>query len=398
MPTGDPSLTSPLPVDVPAGGGHRHGRPPVDGVPFALPILHPETIEPGELLLAWRSVADAARGEALLASRFGLRAHERLSLPALGWIALRYRLASNEQAAQVRQRLMQEHPAWLADFNTRYRAAGTPRHYAQRQVSSAIPKRDAGRNVRVGMLDGPVTALPALTQSLAKTRNMLADGETAAASDHGTAVAALIAGWDEANGFAGIAPGARVHAGVVMRSRAGFEDTTTRNLLAGLDWLAGERAEVINLSIGGPPNRLLAAAVFQLQTRRIALVSAAGNGGPTAEPAYPAAYPGVIAVTATDARNGIYAHANRGDYILLSAPGVDVWAPGPNGGTYASGTSFAAALVSGAAALALERRSAGTRDTLAARLCEDARDLGDPGRDAVFGCGLLRVPTPPPPP
>lgn len=389
-PTRNPGIVNPWPLDIPDGAPDRRGQRPSDTGPFALPILHPETIEPNELLLAWRSAADATRGENELATRYGMRPSERLALPALGWTIARYRLASNEQVAHVRQRLMREHPAWLVDFNTRYLPSGAPQHYAHGQIGLAGTARTAGRDVRVGVLDGPVARVPALAGNLAASQQLLAAGENPAAPTHGTAVAALIAGWDEANGFAGVAPGARVHAAGVLRSRRGVEDTTTRNLLAGLDWLAGQRVQVLNMSIGGPPNRLLAAAVFQLQKRSITLVAAAGNGGPAAQPFYPAAYAGVIAVTATDARNEIYAHANRGSYVALSAPGVDVWTPGPEGGFYASGTSFASAIVSGAIARMLAGRRASS-EPIATRLCRSALDLGERGQDPVFGCGLLRM-------
>ncbi|MCW5623419.1 MAG: S8 family serine peptidase [Burkholderiales bacterium] len=389
----DRPFTTPWSVEHPDDQPLRPGQRPADGGPFALPVLHPDTIEPGELLVTWRSATDAAAGEAELTARFGIQPVERLKLAALRWHLARYRLSGNEQAAHVRQRLMREHPTWLADFNTRYAAAGAPHHYARDRIGIARASRDAGSRTPVGILDGPVAPVPALAQSLAASQTLLAAGETAASPTHGTAVAALIAGWDEANSFAGVAPGARLHAAVVMRHRAGASDTTTRNVVAGLDWLLGQRVEVINMSIGGPPNRLLAAAVFQIRKLPVALVSAAGNGGPDAEPVYPAAYPGVIAVTATDARDRIYGQANRGEYVALSAPGVDVWVPAPDGGFYATGTSFAAAMVSGAVARTLSQRAA-SRDSFATQLCRHARDLGEPGPDPVFGCGLLQLGAP----
>src|SRR3546814_9491455 len=84
------------------------------------------------------------------------------------------------------------------------------------------------------------------------------------------------------------------------------------------------------------------------------LVAAAGNEGPHAAPVFPAGYPSVLAVTAVDASLQPYRHANRGDYIDLAAPGVDVWsARRGQGGRYNSGTSFAAPFVAAAAALVL---------------------------------------------
>src|SRR5690606_15290726 len=84
--------------------------------------------------------------------------------------------------------------------------------------------------------------------------------------------------------------------------------------------------------------------------RDIVLVAAAGNNGPGAPYGYPAAYDGVIAVTATDGKDQIMAQANRGPYVFVSAPGVDVLAPVGGGQDLVTGTSFAAAIVSGAIA------------------------------------------------
>ena len=81
-----------------------------------------------------------------------------------------------------------------------------------------------------------------------------------------------------------------------------------------------------------------------------------GSRGPDAPPLYPAAYMEVIAVTATDQRDQLYADANRGSYIALAAPGVDIIAPVLSGAYELwSGTSMAAAHVSGVVALMLER-------------------------------------------
>ena len=127
--------------------------------------------------------------------------------------------------------------------------------------------------------------------------------------------------------------------------------------------------------------------------RGMILVAAAGNGGKDAPPAYPAAHPDVIAVTAIDADGRIYKKANRGDYIDLAAPGVDVWAAkAGGGGSYRSGTSFAVPFVTAAIALEQSAMPNATAKQLLAKLRAGAQDLGAKGHDPVYGDGLLTAP------
>ena len=121
------------------------------------------------------------------------------------------------------------------------------------------------------------------------------------------------------------------------------------------------------------------------------LVAAAGNGGSATEPAYPAAYQDVIAVTAVSAERTVYAYANRGPYIDFAAPGVRLWTAVPGGGRFQSGTSFAAPYVTSMVALTLAGGAERTVEAVRSRLRQDALDLGAPGRDDVFGWGLVRM-------
>src|SRR5690606_28100906 len=100
----------------------------------------------------------------------------------------------------------------------------------------------------------------------------------------------------------------------------------------------------------GPANSLLEAACRNARALDLLLVAAAGNNGPNAPYGYPAAYEGVIAVTATDANDELMQEANRGPYVFVSAPGVDMPAPIGGGQDLVTGTSFAAAIVTGAIA------------------------------------------------
>jgi subtilisin family serine protease len=119
------------------------------------------------------------------------------------------------------------------------------------------------------------------------------------------------------------------------------------------------------------------------------LLAAAGNGGPVAEPMYPAAYDTVVAVTAVDVGGQVFRLANRGAYLDLSAPGVGMLHARAGGGyTASSGTSFA---VPFAATAAARLRHLQPGQDVRQLLIRSAEDLGPPGRDEIYGYGLLRL-------
>jgi subtilisin family serine protease len=120
------------------------------------------------------------------------------------------------------------------------------------------------------------------------------------------------------------------------------------------------------------------------------LVAAVGNAGPRAKPLYPAGYDGVIAVTAVDKGRNAYRRANQGEHVDIAAPGVNVWtAASISGARPKSGTSFAAPFVSAAAAVLLAQRPDLTPVQMAEALSQLAQDIGSPGKDRIFGWGLL---------
>src|SRR5229473_8420068 len=112
--------------------------------------------------------------------------------------------------------------------------------------------------------------------------------------------------------------------------------------------------------------------------------------GPKSPPLYPAADPNVIAVTAVDQNDRLFANANQGPHIAVAAPGVDILEPAPNASyQVTTGTSVAAAHVSGIAALMIERNSSLDPDTIHEILTSSAKSLGPKGRDDQFGWGLV---------
>jgi subtilisin family serine protease len=187
----------------------------------------------------------------------------------------------------------------------------------------------------------------------------------------------------------GAAPAARILAVRALGAAAVGANGTAFNILKGLDWAAGQGARIINLSFTGPSDALLARALAALRQKGTILIAAVGNAGPKLPPLYPAADPNVIAVTATDAADKLLAQANRGNHIAVAAPGADILVLAP-GAAYqlSSGTSFAAAYVTGIAALMLEPRPGLDVDGLKKALQSSAKDLGPKGRDDQFGAGL----------
>jgi subtilisin family serine protease len=204
--------------------------------------------------------------------------------------------------------------------------------------------------------------------------------------DHGTAVAGIIGARAQ---LKGVAPATRL-----LAVRAFFKEgkggplATTYILLRAINWAQKNNARLINLSFAGPHDEALKRIVNEAYQRGTILVAAAGNGGPNAPAAYPAAYPGVLAITATDQDDNIYQDANRGGYVAIAAPGVDILVPVLDSGyDFKSGTSFAAAHVTGLIALMLERNPELSPDEVREILAGAAVDLGPRGPDKQFGAG-----------
>ncbi|MFB3104694.1 MAG: S8 family serine peptidase, partial [Pseudomonadales bacterium] len=164
----------------------------------------------------------------------------------------------------------------------------------------------------------------------------------------------------------------------------------TSTLVHALDIAMTKDAGVINMSLAGPPDDLVERYVrLAVQQDRL-VVAAAGNGGAEAKPSFPAAISTVLAVTAIDSANRRFRDANLGDYIDVAAPGVDIVSPTPdNQYPSLSGTSMAAAHVSGIAALLRELVPVMSGAELRAILKTKVIDLGVAGRDAEFGAGLI---------
>ena len=250
-----------------------------------------------------------------------------------------------------------------------------------------FPAALATMNLRIGIVDSAVdTGHPAFASAKISSRTFTVAEKLP--NYHGTAIASIIAA--NAAPLKGLAPEAELFAAAVFeQDKARGEIASTVSLVRALDWLLSSRVDAINLSLAGPPNRLLEVALKRISEQGVMVLAAAGNGGPMARPQYPAAYTSVVAVTAVDQRGRAFRLANRGDYLDLAAPGVNLRHAVAGGGYAASsGTSFAVPFAVTAAAL-LKHQEPGI--DVISRLYAAATDVGPPGRDNIYGYGLLTL-------
>jgi hypothetical protein len=243
-----------------------------------------------------------------------------------------------------------------------------------------------GGNVPVAVIDSEIDARhPDLVGAVVGEFNAI--GKQDSPHAHGTGMAGAIAAHRV---LMGVAPGAHILAIHAFSPEATAAEATSDHILRGIEWAIKRGARIINMSFAGPDDPLLHVALEKAREKGVILIAAAGNGGPQSPPLYPGADPNVIAVTATDEHDAIFAQANQGPYIAVAAPGVNVLEPAPSGGyQIVTGTSVAAAHVSGVAALLLERDPNISVDALRNILQTTAKHLDAKGRDDEFGWGLV---------
>jgi|GEM_PF-1412724 len=302
------------------------------------------------------------------------------ALPSLGRTLLILQLPPGMGQAGAQGILDQAAPAARIDTHMVYGFAQGARTFAPQLIGDPVGARcNLGRAVRVGVIDGPINP-GALGGASVTSHTTLIAGEKGVGSGHGTAVAALIAA--PSGGFA---PGARLLAVNAFSRETRGEGGRLENIAAGLDWLADQNAEVVNMSFAGRTNAAFSDVLGASSRQGMVLIAAVGNTGKMTN-AYPAAAGPVIAVTAVDAASRLYRSASTGGHVELSAPGVDVFAAG----RFRTGTSFAAPIVTALAAR-LRARGSGA-GAIRGQLRQGVTDLGASGRDAKFGFGLVRSP------
>jgi len=271
-----------------------------------------------------------------LAMRAGFAVAGQDVEPALGMRIVKFAVPPRMSLRDAMRRLRTAAPQLQVDYDHVFEPAGGS---LAPLTATRATFTGAGSGHIVGMVDGAVASHPSLAGATIEQHGFAG---APSPTGHGTAVASLLVGNQGA--FRGAANGAKLYvADVYGGSRAAGSASA---IVPALGWLASHHVQVINISLVGPQNAVVARAIDAVQRRGIRVVAAVGNDGPAAPPQYPASYPGVVAVTAVDARGHALPEAGKAMHLDFAAPGADMAAALPGGG-YARvrGTSFAAPLV-----------------------------------------------------
>lgn len=273
------------------------------------------------------------------------------------------------------KRLRKLDPQGSYDFNHVYLDGGEAA--APEQKAPAPLPAAASSPRRVGLIDGGVDGAHEIFADR-KIRRFGCDGRTVP-NRHGTAVAAILLSRQAVDEIYA----ADVYCG---QPAGGAADAVA----AAFGWMARERVAVINVSLVGPKNALLERVVRTLIGRGFLIVAAVGNDGPAAPPLYPASYDGVVGVTAVDRNHRVLIEACRGKQVDFAAQGTDFEAASaaPAGYAPVRGTSFAAPVVA-ALFSELQAPDPAASARVLARWTGLATDLGQRGRDDVYGAGQI---------
>lgn len=342
----------------------RQSRGALQPDPLGWPVVTGEIIAIG--------LSTPARHQALREGFTILREEQMASLDLTALVLAPPRRLSLSRAID---RLSRWDPGADITFNHIHTPAGVM------TASRSIPVASASSppaGARLGLIDTGVLAThPAFAGSRIVQRGFAGAPR---AETHGTAVASLLVG------RAGVFSGAFPQTDLLVADVYGGQPTggSSTGLAQALAWMAEQGVGVVNVSLVGPRNSLVERAVARARARGVVIVAAVGNDGPAAPPLYPASYEDVVGVGAVNARSRILPESGRGPQVDFTAPGAEMAAAAQGGGwTSVRGASFASPLVAGMIA-----RNGGGASAVTS-LVRSAQDLGAPGRDPVFGHGLV---------
>lgn len=328
---------------------------------------------------------------------------ERMTLDTLDMKVFRLRTPEGHTVRTGVKLLREKFPGVAIDANHQFDPSADPKEltvpkaaapmlsYVRAAAGWGNAAMDCGRNLRIGVIDGVVrTKHPALRGQKIEFRSYHRPNRRVGPADHGTAIAAMFVGRPSEQGWGGIFPGAQLLAANMFEyNKDGRLVGSAGALIKALDWMIESKVHVVNFSLAGEDNTILRSVIERARQMGVVMVAAGGNWGRSDRPAYPAAYPAVIAVTAFDAKHAAYKLANRGDYIDFAAPGVKMWTAVPGGGRYQSGSSFATPYISALAAELVRKRKLKSAADVKDVLKDYVVDLGAAGKDTTFGWGFV---------
>jgi hypothetical protein len=416
-----PSPPPPPPAAGGGGGGSQPPRavPPSSGQPQRVsrvfggqPPSGEDRYVPDEIICVLRDdLTEADIDEFLADNRLERTANGRIHMGLIGVQVFRYRIADGRSVPEVVAELQNDPRGISVQPNYIYQLSDSspreapvtpmvrttsglakPSAYSSMQYSVAklrlrqAHQHSRGERVLIAVIDSGVDAEHPEIAGAVIAEIDVTDANDRRPDKHGTAMTGIIVSQSQ---LIGVAPQARVIAirAFAPRGRPGTHGTSF-HIAQAIDRAAKEGARIINLSLTGPHDPYVHKAVTEARARGIILVAAAGNAGPTSPPLYPAAYPEVIAVTATDQHDRIYQRANRGPHIVVAAPGVEVMIATP-GGAYGidNGTSVATAHISGIIALMLARNPMLDPDAVRELLVRTVRRPNQSAPQDDYGAG-----------
>ena len=331
--------------------------------------LAPKQLQPRQIIvvLAADAFGKSAQVKQALANEYGLVQTGSFPLTSIGVECVVFQVAPDRSLPALLARLSVDPRVRLAQQNQVFRGQAQPRvepsgslaYGAALIHADAAQRTRTGKGVRVAVIDtGVAKDHPGLHGRVATAQNFVDGGERSFERDrHGTAVAGVIAAGGEGARVLGIAPDAEIlaiKACWYATAEEGRALCSSWTIAKAVDFAIGAGAHVVNLSLSGPADELLARLIARAHERGMITVAAAAEEGDA--PGFPASLSPVIAVLASDDRGQVRLPAWTDRTPALAAPGVDILTTVPaDGWDFLSGSSLAAAHVTGVVALLREQ-------------------------------------------
>ena len=260
----------------------------------------------------------------------------------------------------------------------------TPKTFANEMLQ--WPEMGCDSRVKIGIIDGGLSQ-KFVDQTTAKIHKVSFVEQQASetAVMHGTSIASILTDPARLKGVE------LYSAAVVAQDENGEDYSSPTAILKALNWMLLNDVKVVNISLSGPPNKVLESALEVASEKGLIIVAAVGNQGHKSAPQFPAAYESVLAATAVDVAGDIYDKAVRGNHVDFSAPGVDIYINSAGQNKYISGTSIAAPFITAAIASSSSMGVHKNRDDVIRYFSSSATDLGPKGKDTTFGLGLINA-------